>query len=441
VPVALIRVSQVSVADHSGDDLWGAHIDTPATGHETETYGLDVRGWALGRSLPVASIEVMHAGDCIWRVAPDVARADVGEQHPDVPAAATSGFFAPVNALTLPREWELQVRARLEDRTRIPIGVIRGSRAPLRSAYRPALAPLMVTTLGRTGSTAMIRLLGAHPGIAAYRPFKHEPRVVSYWMGVLKGLSEPSSYRRQISPTGPIDKTWWLGERPPLPRRVGDPDLDDWLGGAAVEDIAGFCQSRVDSIYGRIAGQSGGPEAVYFAEKLRPDWVPELVWELYPRAREIILVRDFRDMVSSMLAFNAKRGFQGFRRHAVASDADFVTDNVKGSAAALARAWKQRSESAHLVRYENLIDSPAETLSAMLDYLELDSSPAAIAAMQAGLTDRMPEDEGHRTTPDPAASLGRWRTDMSPELQEVCDRELGASLETFGYQTAGQPWS
>src|SRR3954447_9037409 len=113
VPVALIRVSQVSVAVHSEDDLWGAHIDTPATGHETETYGLDVRGWALGRSLPVASIEVMHGGDCIWRVAPDVPRADVAEQHPDVPGAATSGFFAPVNALTLPREWELRVRARL----------------------------------------------------------------------------------------------------------------------------------------------------------------------------------------------------------------------------------------------------------------------------------------------------------------------------------------
>ena len=57
------------------------------------------------------------------------------------------------------------------------------------------------------------------------------------------------------------------------------------------------------------------------------------MWELYPRAREVILVRDFRDMVSSMFAFNAKRGFQGFRRGSVRERRGVRhATSVKGSA-------------------------------------------------------------------------------------------------------------
>ena len=36
--------------------------------------------------------------------------------------------------------------------------------------------------------------------------------------------------------------------------------------------------------------------------------------QLYPRAREIFLVRDPRDTLASMLAFNARRGFVDFGR-------------------------------------------------------------------------------------------------------------------------------
>ncbi len=436
-----MNVARVSLAGQSEEHLRGANIDSPRAGDTSSSYALDVRGWAVAGRVPVVSVELMHKADCVWRVPVDDRRVDVAEAYPDAPGSDTSGFFAAVSALSLEEDWELGVRVRLEDKTRVPLGVIAGHRERLRSSYEPTRAPLMVTTLGRTGSTAMIRLLAAHPQVVAYRPFRNEPRVASYWMGVLRGLSEPASYRRQLSPTGPLDKAWWLGDRPPLPRRLGDPAIDEWLGRPAVEETAAFCQSRVDAIYGQIAGTAGRPGARYFAEKLRPDWVPRLVWEIYPRVREIVLVRDFRDMVSSMLAFNSKRGFQGFRRDRVASDAEFVTENVKDSAAALAQAWRERSDRAHLVRYEDLIANPRDTLEGILEYLELDSDAVTLAAMTAGLTERRPEDESHRTAAGPEASLGRWRNDLSPEMQAHCEQELGESLEAFGYPTSAQAWS
>ena len=305
---------------------------------------------------------------------PDVARADLAERFPDAPGADTAGFFASLSTLALTPEWELTLRARLEDRTRVPIASVTGTRSPLRSSFVPQLAPLMVTTLGRTGSTAFVRMLGAHPEIAAYRPFEYEPRVATYWMGVLRGLAEPASYRRQITPTGTIDGTWWLGAEPPHPRRIKDPTVHDWLAGEAVEELAEFCQSRVDELYRRAARAQGRGGGAFFAEKYRPDSVPALMWEVYPAAREVILARDFRDMVSSMFAFNAKRGFQGFRRGSAGSDAEFIAENLGGSATALARAWESRSGRAHLVRYEDLIQRPAETVESLLGYLGLEAS-------------------------------------------------------------------
>jgi len=339
-----------------------------------------------------------------------------------------------VGGLSLERDFELLVRARLEDRTRIPIATIAGSRAALSTGYVPQMQPLMVTTLGRTGSTALVRMLGANPGIAAYRPFEYEPRAASYWMGVLRGLAEPASYRRQVMPAGPIDGNWWLGADAPMPRRIRDPELGDWLGGEAVEELAAFCQSRLDGLYGRVAALQERAGAQFFAEKLRPDFVPELMWELYPGAREVILARDFRDMVSSMFAFNAKRGFAGFRRGAAASDAEFIAERVGSSVAALERAWQARAERAHLVRYEDLVLDPRATAEALAEYLSLDATGPAIEAMVASITARGDESDGHRTVADPADSIGRWRSDLSPGLQNACEEALGPALRAFGYE-------
>jgi len=328
------------------------------------------------------------------------------------------------------------VRARLKDKTRVPIATVRGTRAPLRTSFEPAMRPLMITTLGRTGSTVLVRMLAAHPAIAAYRPFEYEPRVASYWMGVLRRLGDPTSHRRQLAPSGPIDGNWWVGSEPPFPRRIRDAELDEWLAGESVEELAAFCQGRVDALYRRVARLAEREGAPYFAEKLRPDFVPGLVWDLWPDAREVILARDFRDMLSSIFAFNAKRGFPGFRRSVAASDAEFVHERVGRSVAALARAYRERAERAHLVRYEDLVKRPADTARALLEYLELDAPPATVDEMAASVTRRDGESDQHRTVADPAESIGRWRTDLSAELQQAAEATLGEALREFGYEEA-----
>jgi hypothetical protein len=416
--------------------LAGFALDAPQPGPIGDTYAIDIRGWAVGTGSPAASVLLLQRGRLVRRLPVELDRPDVAAAHPDLAGAERSGFFGTVSALALAPRFELQIDLRLEDKTRLPLAVVRGTRTPLQTPFEPQMQPLLLTTLGRTGSTAVVRMLAAHPEVVAYRPFEYEPRVATYWMGVFGALSDPAGYRRQLAPTGTIDGTWWLGAEPPLPRPIRDPALDPWLESAAIGDLAAFAQQRIERLYIQVAAAQGRPGASRFVEKYRPDSVPELMLELYPEAREVMLVRDFRDMIASMFAYNRKRGREGFRRDRATSDRDYILNDVGVSVAALAEAWRSRSGATHLLRYEDLLQRPQETVRELLDHLGLDSGPAAVEPMLASMLERDSGSEGHRTVADPAESIGRWRHDLSDEVAAACAEALGPSLETFGYEPA-----
>jgi hypothetical protein len=426
--MSLIEVAEVNLAP-VGDALVAHGVDTPAPGQRSDFFGLDVRGWAIGRRSLAEAVVMRDTGRELRRVRVAGERPDVAKQFPDSAAAQASGYFAPIGGLTLAPEFELELDLRLADGTDTRLAVISGRRATLRTAFEPTIQPIGLTALGRTGSTAVTRLLSAHPGIAAYRPFEYEPRVVTYWLDVLTALAEPAAFRRQIAPNGPLGEHWWIGAGEPFPRRLVDEDVQAWLGGDNVEALAGFCQSRIDALYRGVAERFERPGATFFVEKLGAD-TGALLRELYPGAREIFLVRDFRDVVASIFAFNAKRGFQGFGRDRAASDADYVSDWISESVASFLRAWRTRGRGAHLIRYEELVRRPREVLAGVLEFLELDAPPATVDAMLASLDE--PAADVHRTS---AAedSIGRWERDLADDVKDACRQDLGDALAEFGY--------
>jgi hypothetical protein len=430
--MTLTEITAIDVHATEGEDLWGFSVDAPEPGAAYDAYAFDVRGWALGRRAKVTSVELKDGPRLLWRVPTDISRAELADRFPEAQGLERAGFFTSVNALNLGREFEVLVRARLDDASRVGLVTLRGRREPLRTGYEPRIDPLMVTTLGRTGSTILMKVLAAHPEVVAISPFQHEARVATYWLGVMTSLTDPVSYRRQINPTGTIDGTWWIGNEPPLPRRPKDPRLTRWLDVDAVSQVAAFCQSRIDATYAEVAAGAGIARPRFFAEKYRADRIPAMMSELYPRAREVVLVRDFRDMVASMFAYNSKRGRMGFRRDGFSDDAQYVVDQIKPSVAALAAAWHDRRDSAHVVRYEDLVLEPADTIAALLDYLGLDAGGHA-EAMAAALFARDPETEWHRTTPEPSASIGRWRKDLPEAARRACEQVLAPELQAFGY--------
>ena len=179
---------------------------------------------------------------------------------------------------------------------------------------------------------------------------------------------------------------WWLGEQTPLPRPIRDAALDPWLDATAIGELAGVAQQRIERLYTEVARRAGAARTLATSwRSTAPTPVPELMLELYPGAREVMLVRDFRDMIASMFAYNEKRGRQGFRRDRATSDRDYILNDVGVSVAALADAWARRSDTAHLLRYEDLVLRPEETVQALLAHLGLDAGPGAVEPMLGSL--------------------------------------------------------
>lgn len=412
--------------------LAGGAIDRPAAGDEFGEWALDVRGWAVGDHGPVESVEGVHEGNVLWRVPLLLERPRIAAEH----RAGTDavGFLALQSVLALPPRHEIEVRAVLDGRHE-PIGSIVAERAPLETGYRPRRRPILITTFGRTGSMLLMRLLVSHPEVLSFKPHRFEQRIASYWIDALLTLAEPVSYLRGIAPqAGVDDRMWWLGDAAPMPWPLRDEGIQEWLGGDAVEELALVAQQRIDRLYERIAAEIGSTEDQFFAEKsnLR---VSSVAAELYPEGRELFLVRDFRDMVASVLAFNRKRGVTGFGRGKAGSDREYV-ERLGGWAASLARAWERRRERAHLVRYEDLVREPEQALGALLSYAGVDASAATVEAMLVALREDVPELREHRTTESPQRSVGRWRSDLEPEVREACERAFGDALATFGYEPA-----
>jgi hypothetical protein len=428
--MTVVEIGEVML-DPGSEALIACGLDTPAPGDESSFYGFDLRGWAIGRKSRARVMIARHAAGDLRQVPIDIARPDVAEKHPELEGAHSSGFFLPVGALRLDPEFEIEFGVALEDGTRAPLGRITGRRARLATSFESSIEPIALTALGRTGSTAVIRLLASHPEIVAYRPFEYEPRVVTYWLDVVQDLSEPAAFRRQIAPQGPLDEGWWIGTQPPFPRRLVDNEIQSLLGHENIDELALFCQRRIERFYSRVADMEGHTDVTRFVEKLGPR-PGALLRELYPGAREVVLVRDFRDMVASIFAFNRKRGFAGFGRNRAESDVEYVTTQVADSIEKLAEAWRTRSKSAHLLRYEDLVLRPTETVVRLLAYLDLEASPRTVEAMLGSL--EAPESEVHRTVTSPEHSIGRWRQDLSAELQEVCALTFGPALREFGYE-------
>lgn len=236
-------------------------------------------------------------------------------------------------------------------------------------------SPLSVTALGRSGSTWLMHLLAQHTEISAVKeyPYEHVPA------------------------------------RNAFLKYEADGDLALML-------------STINDVYG---------SASYFAEKNFPSI--ETARSVWPDLEEIFLIRDFRDVVVSSLAFNNKRGFAAFGREKVGSDVDFVYHRAAMATPWIRDAWLARGDQAVLVKYEDLVAEPIASLRQLFERIGLAPTHREVEDLYASAHETSSALRGHKTAATGASSVGRWRTEMSAELQTACDDAFGELLTLFGY--------
>jgi hypothetical protein len=279
-----------------------------------------------------------------------------------------------------------------------------------------------------------MRLLAEHPGIVTDRTYPYEVTPVRNWMQFLGELGLPSAEAQPFSFSSlePLDPNWRVGPAFSDASLLLPPELHESFGGRFIEQAADFFRRSAEECYREMGLRQDKPAPLFFAEKHQPYHVPGIVWEFYPRAREIFLVRDFRDMLCSIMAFNRKRNRADFGRSLAETEEQYIL-NIGEKARRLLKAWKNRRDRACLVRYEDLVSQTPKTLAVILRYLGLPASQAQIDGMIDRASEDTPVFQDHRTTPSAIESVGRWRRDLSPELQAICQDAFGTTLAEFGY--------
>jgi hypothetical protein len=440
----IYEVQEISLLPERSQRLLGFEIDSPAAGTREDHYVIHVVGWVVGRDAAAVSVEIVH-GDRLLRTVPVRGpRADVAAAL-GVPGETDCVFHALVSLIGLRLDPTLSFIVVLDDGSRISVGSIALGREPLRPDYEPRFAPLIVTTTGRSGSTWLMQMLAAHPEVAVFRRFPYESAPAKYWLHALRVMSEPANFVESALPDTFERNLWWVGNNPYHDDRVYEQArLSDWFARAHVEATAAFTQQTIDEWYATLAQVQAQPQASYFAEKhMWPNYLPVLIWELYPRAKEVFLVRDFRDMARSIMAFDEKRGYAGFGRPDDASDEDYLRGELRKMARDLKNSWQARRDRAHLVRYEDLVVETEATLTSMLEYLEVDASPETVAQVLArgsedvlslpGFSYEPSELAVHRTQPELEATVGRWRTEGDESARALSEEVFADALREFGY--------
>ncbi len=273
--------------------------------------------------------------------------------------------------------------------------------------------PLMVTSVGRSGSTFLMQLLGAHPEIAVH----------------LKYPMESTLARKQLR--GIIDESYRICQDGFELNSEAEYGLEQIQSSLAA--FADGVLREISRRYHLLHQEQGERNVVpkYYAEKnLSPEW---MVWEICPNAREIFLVRDPRDMILSSLAFNRKRGRLAFGRQDVETDLDYVAHRASMARPWVVEPWLSRNEQSLLIHYEELVLKTPVVLEKIFQYLGIEATPERVDTVIKKVQDSTEVIEKHTTTTSANHSVGRWRRELPPDMLAACNREFLDFLSTFGY--------
>ena len=170
----------------------------------------------------------------------------------------------------------------------------------------------------------------------------------------------------------------------------------------------------------------------------------DLLERFLPGSRYVHLIRDGRDVASSLVA--ASRGWgKRWAPSTVVKAARWWRDGVEAGLEA------KRHEGRYLeLRYEDLRKEPTAVLPGLLDFLGLDHDDRVVSGLiRAGEFDRMKKTKllGRHRLPEGFVRKGRvdgWRGDFSGRDRLAFHREAGALLTELGYAEedwwADRPW-
>jgi len=173
-------------------------------------------------------------------------------------------------------------------------------------------------------------------------------------------------------------------------------------------------RDMVLAYYDTVRAMTGKVHIRYFAEKMHPDLlIRDGAITMFGAVKEIVLVRDPRDLVCSYRAFWGRQTAE-------------AVSLIHSQLLELAERVCPAGPDTLLVRYEDLVLDPTETLGRICSFLGLEHGPAERRDDEAATFRK------HGTSGSPQESIGRWRQELTAEEIAACDTTFGPLLSVFG---------
>jgi hypothetical protein len=391
-------------------------------GHIDEVSRFHVAGWVADRNdwSKSLSVDIFVNGKGQGVCVADRFREKLDALHPNATGRYAFKFYF-ANPLSMYHEQDITVRVSATSyyliRKQTPIKAIEGD--PEVSIRRPT-GPILVSTMGRSGSTAIMAILAQHPNIVVAGERPYEIELGCYYAYALRTLTAAGDQEKSLRSDRitAAENRFQIGFNPYFAPAFATVFRDQsilprYLASRLPARISGAFREIILDYYEELANDKSIADPIYFAEKSLPERDARLgIRFMFPRVKEIVLIRDLRDVVCSSTRSNG-------------SSFDLILAHTTYAADRLMDILQERRPSTIIVRYEDFILHREQTISRLSLFLGL---PIITPDEQ-----RMDElFAAHATSTTPQASIGRWKHDLTAEQQERCGI-FDPVLRAFGY--------
>ncbi len=371
-----------------------------------------IGGWAADTEAPdsVVDVIVYIDGKRASRLACDVFREDLRDLK--IYGEGRHGFAWHISP-PLP----LQLLDRVTVRFAHTGAALPDGDRPIRGG---ALRPILVTAPGRSGTTVLMSRLSRSPQICIAEVHPFEVRQVSYWSTVVRTLSGEADYQRSMHPDQLEGDGFKVGSNPFSHADYVDVFrtrelVAEYFRTYAPQQLQDMALRMIGEYYLRLRDdQAKG--AIFFAEKNNNLDRPTRAFArtLFPDLKEIVLIRDPRDLLCSHLSYFSR-------------EPDAVTREITQASRELTRIKREESDRVLFVGYEEMILDAGTTTERIAAYLGVDSVDPLDSDRERSAF------EVHGTSASPKASIGRWRSQLSEEQRSWCTTNWEGFLAEFGF--------
>ena len=427
-----LHITNIEYLRHNMTKDITCNIDSPSICILKNTNAINISGWAYCDNKKINEISIMSMGIKIKSEKLNLPRRDVLSRILKFREKGIFGFSMDVGVVGFPENIDIRVRAVFDDGSFALIAKIIGKYTctPYITGAEKK-TPILLNSMGRMGTTMMMRLIKSHPGIVTTDSYPYEERPSQYWTHMFKVLTEPGNYEESVNTDQFFSTNYYVGNNPFYTLNRSS---SSWYGGEYLGITGNFINNTINEYYNEQALNQGKKAELFIEKMMSPN---SSFWDIYNRThagvKNIFLVRDIRDVYCSVLDFNKKRGYMSFGlRQSMAAEEYFHL--LERQYRALYNRWEVESDNSILVRYEDVLQDAHREIKKVLEYLGVNSDQEVIDNMVADASKKSNNMSKHQTSTSPMHSIGRWKKDLDPKLAMKANDAFKDTLACFGYE-------